>query len=206
MKTKFRIISVAAALAVTISLCPFIFAADSDYDSSTDPLISYSYLEERLSELQEEIESLQSEILSVDNSSLETRLTELESRISDIESEISELAAQLAEIDSGSSGSSSSSSGGGSDFVEVQFTKGDIIYATGGALELVLRSGSAVVVSSSSTLGLCDMSLGIDIMNGGLVVYNHLLLIPKGDDERGIKITSNTASIMLRGSYYVVEG
>ncbi|MCD8002766.1 MAG: hypothetical protein LUG88_02435 [Clostridia bacterium] len=205
MKTKFRIISVAAALAVTISLCPFIFAADSDYDSSTDPLISYSYLEERLSELQEEIESLQSEILSVDNSSLETRLTELESRISDIESEISELAAQLAEIDSGSSGSSSSSSGG-SDFVEVQFTKGDIIYATGGALELVLRSGSAVVVSSSSTLGLCDMSLGIDIMNGGLVVYNHLLLIPKGDDERGIKITSNTASIMLRGSYYVVEG
>ncbi|MCD8311269.1 MAG: hypothetical protein LUD43_02020 [Firmicutes bacterium] len=203
MKTKFRIISVAAALAVTISLCPFIFAADSDYDSSTDPLISYSYLEERLSELQEEIESLQSEILSVDNSSLETRLTELESRISDIESEISELAAQLAEIDSGSSSSSSS---GGSDFVEVQFTKGDIIYATGGALELVLRSGSAVVVSSSSTLGICDMSLGIDIMNGGLVVYNHLLLIPKGDDERGIKITSSTASIMLRGSYYVVEG
>ncbi|MCD8056117.1 MAG: hypothetical protein LUE25_05325 [Clostridiales bacterium] len=203
MKTKFRIISVAAALAVTISLCPFIFAADSDYDSSTDPLISYSYLEERLSELQEEIESLQSEILSVDNSSLETRLTELESRISDIESEISELAAQLAKIDSGSSSSSSSS---GSDFVEVQFTKGDIIYATGGALELVLRSGSAVVVSSSSTLGLCDMSLGIDIMNGGLVVYNHLLLIPKGDDERGIKITSSTASIMLRGSYYVVEG
>lgn len=203
MKTKFRIISVAAALAVTISLCPFIFAADSDYDSSTDPLISYSYLKERLSELQEEIESLQSEILSVDNSSLETRLTELESRISDIESEISELAAQLAEIDSGSSSSSSSS---GSDFVEVQFTKGDIIYATGGALELVLRSGSAVVVSSSSTLGLCDMSLGIDIMNGGLVVYNHLLLIPKGDDERGIKITSSTASIMLRGSYYVVEG
>ncbi len=204
MKTKFRIISVAAALAVTISLCPFIFAADSDYDSSTDPLISYSYLEERLSELQEEIESLQSEILSVDNSSLEARLTELESRISDIESEISELAAQLAEIDSGSSSGGSSSSG--SDFVEVQFTKGDIIYATGGALELVLRSGSAVVVSSSSTLGICDMSLGIDIMNGGLVVYNHLLLIPKGDDERGIKITSNTASIMLRGSYYVVEG
>ncbi|MCD7747779.1 MAG: hypothetical protein LUI61_05540 [Firmicutes bacterium] len=205
MKTKFRIISVAAALAVTISLCPFIFAADSDYDSSTDPLISYSYLEERLSELQEEIESLQSEIPSVDNSSLETRLTELESRISDIESEISELAAQLAEIDSGSSSGSSSSSSG-SDFVEVQFTKGDIIYATGGALELVLRSGSAVVVSSSSTLGICDMSLGIDIMNGGLVVYNHLLLIPKGDDERGIKITSSTASIMLRGSYYVVKG
>lgn len=204
MKTKFRIISVAAVLAVTISLCPFIFAADSDYDSSTDPLISYSYLEKRLSELQEEIESMQSELLDADSSSLETRLTELESRLSDIESEISELAEQLDEIDSGSSGSSSSS--GGSDYVEVQFKKGDIIYATGGALELVLRSGSAVVVSSSSTLGLCDMSLGIDIMNGGLVVYNHLLLIPKGDDERGIKITSSTASIMLRGSYYVVEG
>ncbi len=158
MKIKSRGISLIAALAVPFALCPFIFAADTEYDSSTDPLISYSYLEERLAELQEQIDALEEELEADD----------------DI-------------------------------FEALYFDKGDTIYSTGGSLEIILRAGSATVVSSFDSQGLSDMTEGTDLLAGSIVVLDHLLLVPRGDDGRGITITSNGAYVMLKGSYYVVK-
>ena len=74
------------------------------------------------------------------------------------------------------------------------------------ATELILRSGSAEVVSPFDNQGLSDLTDGVDLKGGAAVPKNHNLLIPRGDDGRGIRITSsNGAYVMVGGAYIIVE-
>ncbi len=74
------------------------------------------------------------------------------------------------------------------------------------ATELILRSGTAEVVSPFDNQGLSDLTDGVDLKAGAAVPKNHNLLIPRGDDGRGIVITSSGgAYVMVGGAYIIVE-
>ncbi len=74
---------------------------------------------------------------------------------------------------------------------------GSVIYCDT-STELILRGGEAVVISGEN--GLCDVTSGVDLVNGQAVPYNHLLITPVGDG-RGVYV-SYDAYLMIRGGYY----
>jgi hypothetical protein len=67
--------------------------------------------------------------------------------------------------------------------------------------EIILRGGGAVAVTGVN--GLCDVTSGADIVNGGEIPLNHLLIVP-ASDGRGLVATYD-AYLMIKGGYYFVE-
>ncbi len=154
------IISVALAAVIALSVI-----ATAAYDSTSDPIISLSYLtkyvEEALKPINEKIDAL-------------------------------------------SGGNSGSTAATADAFTVIELQPGQELQCTA-ATELILRSGSAVIVSPFENQGLCDMTAGVDLAGGVSVPKNHCLLIPRGNDGRGIKITgSGTAYVMVGGAYKIV--
>ena len=157
------IISVALAAIIALSVI-----ATAAYDSTSDPIISLSYLtkyvEEALKPINEKIDALTK----------------------------------------GESGDGTTAPATADAFVVIDLKPGQELQCTA-ATELILRSGSAVIVSPFDNQGLCDMTAGVDLQAGAAVPKNHCLLIPRGNDGRGIKITgSGTAYVMVGGAYTIV--
>lgn len=78
-----------------------------------------------------------------------------------------------------------------------------------GICEIVVLSGdSTVIISSSSNIeagqGLVDVTDGAVITNGQLIKVNHKIIIPKADG-RGIVVTSDSVSILVRGEYVIAD-
>ncbi|HNZ40624.1 MAG TPA: hypothetical protein PKJ65_01895 [Clostridia bacterium] len=80
--------------------------------------------------------------------------------------------------------------------------KDDVIYALGTS-ELILRSGSAIVIGNANNEGLSDATTGENLNPGVSLGKDHFVVIPRGDG-RGIKITSGESFIMYRGSFSYV--
>lgn len=80
----------------------------------------------------------------------------------------------------------------------VQLKAGETLTAEAGA-EIILRSGKAVVVTSTD--GIPDISGGKDLAKGASVPLNHQLIVPRSDG-RGIK-ASAAAYVMIRGAYSI---
>ena len=158
------IISVALAALIALSVI-----ATAAYDSTSDPIISLSYLtkyvEEALKPINDKIDALTG----------------------------------------GESGGDGTTSPANADaFTVIEMKPGQELQCTA-ATELILRSGSAVIVSPFDNQGLCDMTAGVDLQASTAVPKNHCLLIPCGNDGRGIKITgSGTAYVMVGGAYKIV--
>lgn len=197
MKIRKKTAVLAAVLAACFMLSVLTFAADSAYDSTKDPIVAKSYVDAKVSELNSTTSSMQKEItaLNTENAALKTELTSLKSDVAALKKELASLK------------NSAGSTGSGATYVVVNVKRGETIYAKGGAVELILRTGSAVVVSpfttGSTKQGLSDSTKGIEIYNGESVTVNDLLLIPRGGDGRGIKITSGDAYVMVRGDYEI---
>lgn len=170
-KSKLTII-VAVVLAVVCALS--IFVAAASYDSTSDPLISLSYLtkyvNEALAPIKASIEALGGNV-SGDGNGTDTDTPPVVS----------------------------------STFEAVFVESGKLVQCTA-ATEIILRSGTAVIVSPFESQGLSDLTSGEDLKNGTAVPKNHNLLIPRGNDGRGIKITgSEGAYVMVGGAYTIVE-
>ena len=158
------IISVVLAAVIALSVI-----ATAAYDSTSDPLISLSYLtkyvEEALKPINDKIDALTGGNIGGDGTTA------------------------TATADA---------------FAVIDLKPGQELHCTA-ATELILRSGSAVIVSPFDNQGLCDMTAGVDLQAGAAVPKNHCLLIPRGNDGRGIKITgSGTAYVMVGGAYKIV--
>jgi hypothetical protein len=67
--------------------------------------------------------------------------------------------------------------------------------------EMILRGGSAVAVSGIN--GLCNVTLGVDVVDGMDIMLNHLHIVP-GSDGRGMRFTQDSF-LMIKGEYYFVE-
>lgn len=193
-------IAVLFALVLSLVTVPAVFAAGTGYDSTTDPVITLSYVNDYLlPSIVSQIEELSKKVDAIGGtgtSSSGESITALEKRISALESKVSGL----------SSGGSSGGSSSGSFYTAVYIAEGKTILAPSTSIELILRSGTAVIVSPFSDQGVSDFTSGLDLMNGAAVNKNHNLLIPRAGDGRGIKITSaGGAYVMIRGEYSLAD-
>lgn len=89
----------------------------------------------------------------------------------------------------------------------VELKQGQSVMAAN-SCEMIFRSGKATVVIASETnkansIGLSDLTKGAELLNGDEVPVNHYIIIPRADG-RGIKITSPSAYLMIRGEYEIV--
>jgi hypothetical protein len=78
----------------------------------------------------------------------------------------------------------------------VSLEAGRTIIALSGT-EIILRSGAAAAVTGVN--GLCDVTAGKDILDGGEIPQNHLLIVPSSDG-RGLRVTAD-AYLMIKGGY-----
>lgn len=169
---KKRVIIIVSVLALIIGSAVTVFAA---YDSSEDPLISLSYLND----------IFKNEILE----DIEARFAELEADIRNA----------LAELGNSSTGTTTQASG----WEVIELTSGDEIYALS-PCDIMLRAGTAVVIAPDAKQGIADLQNGAELLNGYGFTKNHLCLIPRGDG-RGLRATSASVFVMIRGEYTIVE-
>ena len=168
MKSKKFIIVTAVILAIVTSLGITVAA----YDSSEDPIISLSYLEN----------IFKKEIIAT-----------VDDKIADMIEYVKEMLDSFeVPTDTGSSA-----------FEVIELKKGDAIYAVS-ACEIMLRSGKAVCIAPDAKQGIADYTSGEEILNGASFTKNHMCLIPRGDG-RGLKATSESVFIMVRGDYTLVQ-
>ena len=91
--------------------------------------------------------------------------------------------------------------GGGSadTYTVVEVPAGKMLDCKGGT-EVILRSGTATAVDSSSG-GVSDVTAGLDLSGGQNVTTNHHLIIPR-TDGRGLSARTNII-VMVKGDYSI---
>lgn len=205
MSKKIKIF-LASFVILAFSATAVIFAAGSTYDSSTDPLVSLSFLTEIFKpELQDEIDratddielSLQAQIdslrgqvasLANQNALLKDRVTELENaEKTNVPEEPVVVAPAEVRV-----------------YTVVELKKGDVLVAEE-ACELILRAGEATAMTPSFNRTLIDCTDGVELISGAAIPANHFVLIPESANGSGITVTSDTASVMVKGEYSIVK-
>ena len=146
MNKKFKIIVAVAVLSVTS-----LYAADSKIGTDSDPLVTKSYVDQKIAL-----------VSGGGNSDLEARLSAQEDLISVLSQEI----ATLKEA-------------GSSSFEIVKVPAGSSIYGKQGS-EMIIRSGDGTIVASSAG-GVQDVTDGVDLAGGVKAPNNNLLIIPRED-------------------------
>ena len=191
---KVKIIALAAAVSLTITALPMLVSGEETaFDSQNDPLITLSYIEKVISPKYDEKISE----LTKKNKELTEKLDAFEEAVDKANKTILALEEKLSAI---TTPGSSSALG---QYEVVHMNKGAKLIAKS-PCELILRSGSGIVVSITSN-GINDFSEGTELMNAEEIPLYHGLLVPRGNDGRGIQITSSEAYVMVRGEYEIVE-
>lgn len=174
LKNK-RAIIFPLTIIMLFSLVVIAFAATPG--SSEDPLISVSYLENKISELKEEL-----------SESLEKTLTEnFTKKFEELATETNKTLNNLKKTGTAAPVT----------FEVVNILANETLIC-GAGTEIIVRSGECTAIASPSG-GLSDVTEGRDIGNGEKITNNHLLIVPR-DDGRGITATLGGA-VMVKGSY-----
>ncbi len=202
-KTKLAII---CALIISMLATGAVFAAN--YDSSIDPLVTLSYLndvfmpkiEDKMSGVSATISQFNDRLTTLEGGGVTSnqatenakKLTELQTKLTELQNKYNSL---LQTVESG-----------GSATYEVVFlNQGEKILTPTGC-EIILRTGTAIIVSPFDSQGLSDITDGLDLLNEFSVPSNHNLIVPRGGDGRGIMVTSSAgAYVMVRGGYTIVK-
>lgn len=169
------ILVLAAVLAVTVLA--------ASYDSSEDPIVSLSYLTQVFrpsieKDYEEKIAALEAQIEALSSSTVPSAPAD-----SETEPETSVPVSITYEV------------------LELKY--GDCLFAAG-AVDIMLRAGSAVCIAPDAGQGISDYTAGAEIYNGEALTKNHMCLIPRGDG-RGIMATAQSVYIMVRGDYSLVK-
>ncbi|MGI6744473.1 MAG: hypothetical protein ACOX4O_12570 [Eubacteriales bacterium] len=208
-----------------IGLCVVIAAVGAvtvfaeGYDTSADPLVTVSYIQNVKTEIKNEI------ITELDINSVKTHMDEISTSIMALEQQQSKQAADIKALkEGGTSESSKSSESGETDsegesktvdtpaaesasYEVIRLSKGQTITADA-SLELIPRSGSLNAVVTSETnrinkVGLSDLTGGKEILDGEPLETNHYILVSRADG-RGVTAVSDECYLMVRGSYTIV--
>ena len=122
-----------------------------------DPLVSRSYVNNRISELEAQIALLSAALLNLEAAGLP-------------------LDTAMPPVASGPAPQR--------EVFEVVRAEAGTILVGGASTEIILRSGEATVLAAYN--GLANVTTGVDVMNGQAVSLNHLLIVPQGDG-RGLR-------------------
>lgn len=96
-------------------------------------------------------------------------------------------------------GGAGSAGGSSATFSVVTLKQGQVLTGDVGC-EVMLRIGTATCVFSGTT-GIIDTTSGGTLNNGGSLVTNHLYMVTIA--TRGVKATSNTVKVLVRGNYTI---
>lgn len=183
-------IKVMTGLLMMACLVTWLIGTTSDAGSTTpgsvnDPLVTKSYVDKKDGELKEELDG---------------RITALESGSTNIDT----VPAVAGEVDMDALydyiDQMLAESGGTGLFVVVEAAKGQQLIC-GASTEVILRAGSATVISGANGDGLADLTSGEDLRGGDTVPLQHHLLVSR-DDGRGLLIDSEgTSYLLIKGAY-----
>ena len=196
--------------AVSFLLCTLlcgttVFATSDSFDSSTDPLVSLSYINEIVipdlsAQIQEAKNLAQNFAEKADKSALEAA----NERIKKLEKELETIKETVASFQTTLNKSTS--------YEVLHLKYGQKVISKEYSLEIILRTGDVEVISPFTNenggeyvQGIADLTLGEDIKDGTKIEANHLIVVPKGGDGRGIIVTGQEAYILVRGAYEIVE-
>ena len=167
---------------------------------ASDPLVSKSYVDGQLAEIRGMLSDLQGGYQGAphDYQSDETGpgpMTEKDQVVAEVVNYVESVYGGLLR----QAGHAAEQPGAQAAPYDVLFLEtGKTLIAESGS-EMILRGGSASAVTGIN--GLCDVTSGIDILNGSEIPLNHLLIVP-ASDGRGIAVVYN-AYLMIKGSYRV---
>lgn len=156
--------------------------------SDADPLVTKSYVDQKIAQLSAQIGSGTGSGGSVDQSALaqlQTDMGDLTKFIIDALTEIETLKGRVAALESG--------------YGVVEANAGQKIILSGGS-EAILRSGSATAIMGANG-GLVDVGDGVELKGGANVPLQHLLISSR-TDGRGLQIKSHSF-LLVRGAYTV---
>ncbi|HEY8421597.1 MAG TPA: hypothetical protein VIL05_07655 [Thermoclostridium sp.] len=178
-------------------------ASSAQPGSEFDPLVTKSYVDEQIQKLSEKIGSgkstggsSSSKTGSVDEqviSNLRTDVRDLTNLIIDAYTKIQSLEKQNLELIQKMQALESG-------FTVVEASKGQAVLLGAGS-EAIVRSGETTAMTGMYG-GLADVTSGIDLKTGDVVPNQHLLISAR-DDGRGIKVVSDVAYLLIRGSYTI---
>lgn len=152
-----------------------VYAAKGDPGSSNDPLVTKSYVDNKIAEVS-------GSASSSDLSKLESKIQAQTQMIDVLTQEINNLKEQ-----------------GSSSYEVVTVPAGQSIIGKQGT-EIIVRSGNGQVLASAGG-GLQDMTEGKDLLAGSSVPKYHLVIIPR-EDGRGIYAEKDLI-VMVRGGYNI---
>ncbi len=173
MKNNKKLIT--SILAIVIIGATVESAETSQPGSSSDPIVSKSYVDEQINEIK---------LLLQENNSNQNTDNFSQNQINSI----------LSQINSMQTGNSSMAS-----YVPVSASRGQKIIGEEGT-EIILRSGAAVSYSPNSD-GIVNATKGLDLKNGEYIGKNNILIVPRSDG-RGVSVTSD-AWFMVRGRFAI---
>lgn len=150
--------------------------------SDEDPLVSQSYVDLKFTTLDSKVGELET--------AADSKLEELEKKLEEAGKRLEETEKRLEEIEKYGK------------FVALELNKDQVLIA-GDSAELILRGGKALAIGGEGG-GLSDITsgTGADVNTDDEVPLNHLLLISR-DDGRGLKVTSEKAWVLVKGSYTI---
>jgi hypothetical protein len=211
IKEKIALIGLCIVIAAVAAITVFA----EGYDTSADPLVTVSYIQNVKTEIKNEI------ITELDISSVKSHMTEISTSIMELEQQQSKQAADIKALKEGSaaktaetdSEAETETKAAGAPAAEsasyevIRLIKGQTITADA-SLELIPRSGSLNAVVTSETnrvnkVGLSDLTSGTEILDGEALEINHYILVSRADG-RGVTAVSDECYLMVRGSYTIV--
>ncbi len=205
MNKNRRVIFVAIALVCVTLTFTAAHAANTSAQpgSEFDPLVTKSYVDEQIQKLAQKIGSGSSgrpstgtssgsvdeqviNNLRTDVSDLTSLIIEAYMRIQSLEKQNMELIQKVEELERG--------------FAVVEAAKGQRILLGAGA-EVIVRSGETLAISGELG-GLADVTAAKDLTEGMQVTNQHLLISSR-KDGRGLRVVSDVAFLLIRGSYTI---
>lgn len=196
MKNK-KILFTLATLILAVFVSSVIISTNADYSATNDPLVTLSYINETLiPQLEKQItENVLATLNSEKESSEETPSTDVQEPTPETPEEPTEEIPPTPTVDLN-----------GLKYIVVHLTNGQKLLSAGEsteALEIILRSGNAQVISPFENQGVADLTASLELLDGDSLVKNNYTIIPRGSDGRGILVTSQEAYFLVRGVYSV---
>ncbi len=148
--------------------------------TSSDPLVSKSYVDDKVAQIMSVIEGVDGTVMSSGTLSDSERTKVVTEVVKQIE--VLELA------------------GESSRYIPVNATNGQVILG-GEGCEIILRSGTSVAFVPA-TDGVVNATTGSNLMNGASISKDNIIIVPR-EDGRGVRVTSDDAWFIIKGDYTV---
>ncbi len=200
MKSKLRLVLVASIVVVAAVAFQY-SAAESQGGSVSDPLVTKSYVDLKISQIKNSVDDLFNKVILLESKVDNINLTAVQAPKETVTETSKETPSQEAsEITP--KGTTETTENSPQLFVVLELEPGSKLIM-GASAEVVLRAGAATVIAGAKGDGLADLTTGDDLRGGAEVPLQHHLLVSR-DDGRGFLITSkNTSYVLVKGKHRV---